>query len=224
MNNSLQDYVLVNLLPQSLKGDPFVVALTEAVEKELKEAYRKAETLANLHDVDNLPEPVLDYLLTQWHVTYDEGAGLATTIEEKRRLVKNAFKLHRIKGTKRALEMVLEMLDIRGVIKEWFEYGGDPHHFRIEIMEITTRGLSDDVLNLLDRLIEQYKRKSACLESIRIFLTGNAAMRLSSAVLSGEEITVYPWKQGEIETKGYARFGSASVTVETIMVYPEVRE
>lgn len=219
--NSLQDNVLVDLLPQSLKGDPFMVALAEAVEKELKDAYREAEKLANLHDVDNLPEPVLDYLLTQWHVTYDEGAGLATTIEEKRRLVKNAYKLHRIKGTKRALEMVLEMLNIRGVIKEWFEYGGEPHHFRIEIMEVTTKGLSDDTFSLLDRLIEQYKRKSSLLESIRIFLTSHAATSLSSAILSGEEITVYPWQQGEIETKGYARFGSASVTVETMTVYPK---
>lgn len=219
--NSLQDNVLVDLLPQSLKGDPFMVALAEAVEKELKDAYREAEKLANLHDVDNLPEPVLDYLLTQWHVTYDEGAGLATRIEEKRRLVKNAYKLHRIKGTKRALEMVLEMLNIRGVIKEWFEYGGEPHHFRIEIMEVTTKGLSDDTFSLLDRLIEQYKRKSAWLESIQIFLTGHAATSFSTAMLSGEEITVYPWQETNIESRGSAKLGSASISVETLTVYPQ---
>lgn len=218
--NNLQDYVLVDLLPQSLKGDPFVVALAEAVEKELKEAYREAEKLANLHDIDNLPEPVLDYLLCQLHVTFDEGAGLAATIEEKRRLVKHAYALHRMKGTKRALEMVLDLLDMRGRIVEWFEYGGEPYHFRIELLEITNKGLSDESLSLLDKLIEAYKNKRSWLEVINIYLTGKGKMHLASAMQGGEEITVYPWQQSSIETKGYARFGSSSVTVETMTVYP----
>lgn len=222
--NSIRDQVVVNLLPQSLKSDPFVVALAEAVEKELKEAYREAERLANFMDVDNLPESVLDHLLWYFHITYDEGAGLATTIEEKRRLVKNAIKIHRIKGTKKALEMVLEILDMRGRITEWFEYGGEPYHFRVELLEITNKGLSDDSLALLDRLIEAYKNKRSWLEAINIFLTGKGKIYLASALQAGEQITVYPWQPGEIETKGYARLGSASMSVETLIVYPERKE
>lgn len=222
--NSIRDQVVVNLLPQSLKSDPFVVALAEAVEKELKEAYREAERLANFMDVDNLPESVLDHLLWYFHITYDEGAGLATTIEEKRRLVKNAIKIHRIKGTKKALEMVLEMLDMRGRITEWFEYGGEPYHFRVELLEITNKGLSDDSLALLDRLIEAYKNKRSWLEAINIFLTGKGKIYLASALQAGEQITVYPWQPGAIETKGYARLGSASMSVETLTVYPDRKE
>lgn len=222
--NSIRDQVVVNLLPQSLKSDPFVVALAEAVEKELKEAYREAERLANFMDVDNLPESVLDHLLWYFHITYDEGAGLANTIEEKRRLVKNAIKIHRIKGTKKALEMVLEMLDMRGRITEWFEYGGEPYHFRVELLEITNKGLSDDSLALLDRLIEAYKNKRSWLEAINIFLTGKGKIYLASALQAGEQITVYPWQPGMIETKGHARLGSASMSVETLTVYPERKE
>lgn len=222
--NNIRDQVVVNLLPQSLKNDPFVVALAEAVERELKEAYWEAEQLANFMNVENLPEPVLDHLLWYFHITYDEGAGLATTIEEKRRLVKNAYKLHRIKGTKQALEMVLDMLDMRGRITEWFEYGGEPYHFRIELLEITNKGLSDNALALLDKLIEAYKNKRSWLEAINIFLTGQGKMYMASAMLSGEAITVYPWQPGEIETKGYARLGSASMSVETLIVYPERKE
>jgi len=218
--NDIYSVSLLDLLPESLKRDPDMVALTKAIDPEIQEIVEKLKNVEILSRIDELPEPVLDHLLYQFHITFDEGAGLITSIEEKRRFIKNAIQMHRLKGTKRALELVLEMLDIRGVIKEWFEYGGEPYHFRIDILEVTTKGLSNEILGLLDRLIEQYKRKSAWLESIRIYLTNKGKMHLASVLQSGEEITVYPWQQREIETKGYARFGSSAVTVETMTVYP----
>lgn len=218
--NDIYSASLLDLLPESLKRDPEVVALAKAVDPEIRAIAEDIKKVEILSRIDELPEPVLDHLLYQFHITFDEGAGLITSVEEKRRFIKSAIQIHRIKGTKRALEMVLEILDIRGVIKEWFEYGGEPYHFRIDILEVTTKGLSNEILGLLDRLIEQYKRKSAWLESIRIYLTNKGKMHLASVLQSGEEITVYPWQQREIETKGYARFGSSAVTVETMTVYP----
>src|SRR5690606_24393765 len=136
--NDIYSVSLLDLLPESLKRDPDMVALTKAIDPEIQEIVEKLKNVEILSRIDELPEPVLDHLLYQFHITFDEGAGLITSIEEKRRFIKNAIQMHRLKGTKRALELVLEMLDIRGVIKEWFEYGGEPYHFRIDILEVTT--------------------------------------------------------------------------------------
>ncbi len=45
--NSLRDYSIPLLLPDSLRNDDFVVALGEAFETEMKEMYREAEILSN---------------------------------------------------------------------------------------------------------------------------------------------------------------------------------
>lgn len=43
----------------------------------------------------------------------------------------------------------------------------------------------------------------------------------STVLLTGEEITVYPWQTSSIETKAKYVLGSAMQTIETLTVYPE---
>ena len=49
----------------------------------------------------------------------------------------------------------------------------------------------------------------------------HSSMFFASAFLSGEEITVYPWSQKNLETKGTYTLGSASQSIETITIYPQ---
>lgn len=212
---------LIDLLPPNLRKNPDLLAAAAAIDQGFFDVVDTVAYTLILADVDNLPEPMLDHLMWQFHITFEEGAGLAETVEEKRRFVKNALRIHKLKGTKRALEMAIELLDMRGIITEWFEYGGDPYHFRIDLLEVTTKGLSEEIILLLEKLINAYKNRRSWLEAINVFLTGRGKMYIASAMQAGEEITVYPWQETTIETKGTARLGSVSQSVETLTVYPE---
>lgn len=187
--NSLQDYSIATLLPESLKKDPFVVALGEAVEKELKEAYREAESMSNFSDVDKLPEPLLDYLAHQKHVDFYDNT---LPIEKKRGLVKNATMWHRKKGTKWAVEQVVSLIFNNSQVTEWFEYGGNPYFFRVE----TEQALTDETeVSRLVKLIDSAKNRRSWLENVTIKRTNDMNLFASGVVSE--------WKKTDLETKQF---------------------
>lgn len=215
--NNLQDYSIVSLLPESLKQDSFLVALSEAAEKELKEAYREAETLSNFSEVENLPEFLLDYIAFQKHVDFYDNTF---PIETKRALVKESINYHRIKGTPAAVEKVLSAVLGDVSLTEWFEYGGDPYNFKVNINVLTT-GLSEETTNLVDRLIDSYKNRRSFVEIINLFLANKSKRYMNTTMISGEEIILRPWRQTEIETKVSHTFGITIQSGEALYVYPQ---
>lgn len=208
---------LVDLLPPNLARDKRVRAAAQSLDGELQVITASIKRLPFMPNLDSLDEAWIDELLWQYHV---EGAELATTLDEKRALVRNSIEIHRTKGTRYALERVIDLLGMRAIVSEWFEHGGDPYTFRIEVLEVTNKGLTGEKLRLLERLIMEYKNTRSWLTSIRVHLTSRGHIRFACNTSGGETVTVYPWSVGLIESRG--RIGSAQATVqsEIITVYP----
>jgi len=139
------------LLTPSIVGDEKIKAFAEAFEKQFEQLYALTEIPCILPRIDELPEEVLDLLAWQFHV---EGWELATSIEEKRNLVKNAIELHRYKGTKWAIKKVFGLLNMNAVVKEWFETGGEPYTFDVELLDVVRE---DTPIAKLIELINEYK-------------------------------------------------------------------
>ena len=96
----------------------------------LAKRWQEAELGILYPAIDRLPEPVLDILAYDLKVDwYDYGYS----IEEKRRTLRDAWKVHRIKGTKAAVETAISAVYPHTKVLEWWEYGGDPYHFRLDI-------------------------------------------------------------------------------------------
>ncbi|CDX01309.1 Phage tail protein [Desulfitobacterium hafniense] len=182
--NSLTDYFLVNLLPDSLKKDKFIVALAEAVEVELKEVYKDAEVLSNLYDVDKLPEAFLDFIAYQKHVDFYDNS---LPIETKRKLVKESSYLHRIKGTPKAVENLVETVFGDGEVEEWWQYDGDPYHFRV----ITANpSATAEKVSILAKSVESVKRLSAYFDGVIVTMTAENDLYFSAVVQIVGSITV----------------------------------
>lgn len=179
------------LFPPSLLQDEFIVAAIESVEIQLRDLYDKvyffADKLAK-HDFSGLPEVLIDYLAYEFHVDYYEDL----TYQEKCNVLSGALEAHRKKGTKHALERVLSMLNLRGNIQEWFEYGGDPYHFKVKIMNIGNNRINQESVELLERLINVYKNNRSWIESFEFYVPTRANLRIATALKSGESITAYP--------------------------------
>lgn len=117
--------------------------------------------------IDEVDSSVLPFLAEQFHVLGYEGWNLAVTEKQKRELIKSSILLHRKKGTKYAIETVLNSLDILTKVTEWFEYDGDPYLFKVKAKMID-RGYSFDVYEQILGVVNNYKNKRSHIEEIEI--------------------------------------------------------
>ncbi len=154
--------MIKEVLPESLRVDENIKALIEAVEPELETIQAQIPNVLIYSRIDTLSEEVIDLLAWQFHI---EGYELAETEEEKRALVKKAIELHRYKGTRWAIKKVLELLNMQGVIKEWFEYGGEPYRFKVDV-GISNKELTPELIDKLINLINEYKNERSLLEEL----------------------------------------------------------
>lgn len=139
--------------------------------------------------IDKVEKRFLPVLAEMLHITGNEGWNLAKNEDEKRALLKNAFNLHKIKGTKQAIKDVLKTLKLEGQILEWFEYGGDPYYFKV-VLKVFEREFKEDLENQLLALIYEYKNERSWLEKIEVYLSSLAEITLYSRLLAGEVITL----------------------------------
>jgi phage tail P2-like protein len=182
---SLIDNSIVDLLPPSLKVDPFIVALGEAVEKELKDAYREAESLSNLNDVDKLPEHLLDYLAHQKHVDFYENS---LPIEQKRELIKRSQFIHRKKGTPAAVEDLITTLFGEGKVVEWYEYGGDPYHFKVVT---NNRSVTQEKAEEFIKALNTVKRLNSILDIVELSTSDEMQLYFAGVVHTGEKLVLW---------------------------------
>lgn len=211
----LKDSSVLKLLPDSVLNDDIITA-AKVVDTRFAKIVNKADNIIFYDDLMKLDDDVLEHLLYQHHVTDLEGAALATTKEQKVNLIMNSAYMHSIKGTSEAIEHVLRMLDMRGKVSEWFEYGGEPYYFRVDLVEIENRGLSQTEQTLLLQLINAYKRKSAWLESIKLYLTTRAHVYYACSTIVGLSQTVYPYTPKEVVTEAAVNNVAATVMGMTI--------
>lgn len=123
---------LTELLPANISRDPQANSMAQAVQPQLDEIKTAIPLLEIYKRIDELPLSVLRMLALENQVYYDEW-DLATTIEEKRELVKQSFNLNMRRGTKWAVERVLELVTGVTGVQEWFEYSGQPYHFKVTL-------------------------------------------------------------------------------------------
>lgn len=117
------------LLPASVTGDPEMVAVLAALDRIWQQFAPIVPNLGLLAAIDLQPEAVVDKLAYQSHVDYwNDSWPLAT----KRQVVKDSIRLHRIAGTRGAVEDVIDAVwDGGATVQEWWEYGGEPGTFQV---------------------------------------------------------------------------------------------
>lgn len=161
MSKELQSTSLLDILPENLLADAQIYAAARALDDELQKVTAATRDALILPRIDELSEEVVDLLAWQWSVDfYDELKSLA----EKRNAVKQSIAVHRIKGTRRAVELALHMVYTSGEVSEWFEYGGRPYYFRVRFIE--PESIRTEDVDRVIRIINAVKNTRSWLESI----------------------------------------------------------
>lgn len=146
---TLKDVKIQDILPQNLKKDPNIYALSEACNPLFSYLQEKAKSGSIFANLDDLPGDVLDHIALQlavnpWRDSWD--------IEFKRNAIKASPEIKRTKGTMYAIERALNALGSRSKIIEWQNQTppGTPGTFNIEVMEFpesnTPRDAQEDII------------------------------------------------------------------------------
>ena len=167
---------MVRMLPEPLKRDDGTAAMARVAAEELARRGIASGLPRLWGRFDDMDGDLLDILAEDLGLTwYDSDAPAAV----KRELLKNSGQVFRRLGTKWAVKNVIGTYFGEGFVKEWFEYEGDPGHFRVYS---SNPSVNQERLEEFLSLLERVKRTSAKLDGIFITLTGMMPLCAGMAV------------------------------------------
>ena len=162
MNESIYSADFTASFPLVLQDDETIVALAKIVAEPL-EVFANETKLATIYaNIDNLPEAVLDVLAYDFKVDW---YNYDYSIEQKRETIKNSWNVHRTLGTKYAVETAISAVYPNTKVEEWFEYGGKPYFFRLNIDVTDTLPNPEGHQQVLKRL-RYYKNLRSHIDEI----------------------------------------------------------
>ncbi|MBN1045458.1 phage tail protein I [Clostridium botulinum] len=214
---NLNNVDLLSLQTSYLQQDKFVQALCKALNPYLTKLSDSVNLVYIYGRIDELNEDAIDSLAWQFHVDFYD---YTLSLDQKRKLVKKSILLHKIKGTKKAVEEACTTVFGKTTIKEWFEYDGKPYYFGLNV-DITEVGASPEELKKLDILIDAYKNKRSWVDFINLFIASSGNTYIGSTTFISEEISIYPWSVSEITAKFDIGIPINTFSSEIIEIYPK---
>ena len=190
MTKALVDIYFVDLLPSSISGDPTIRAAAQALDAVLAQTTANINAINIWSRIDDIEEPLLSTLAWQLHVDYWDKAWPDSA---KRATIKKAYILHMRKGTPAAVEdAVSAAVGSNCLVKEWFEYGGEPGYFRVQTEKSTT-GWSPSVFDGLVILIKKNKNVRSWLSSLRFIRQASLLLSAGMVLITRPRITIAPY-------------------------------
>lgn len=166
------------------------------------------------------PAAALPYLA--WALSVDQWSS-DWSDDRKRLVISNSIELHKIKGTRRAIDLAISNIDLSIVVKEWFEH--EPRlqrgTFTVDVFS-ENQPLSAELLDDVYKSIENVKRKSAHYDGISLNLKSRSKAYLGAVCLLGETVKIYPRQVENISVSTSLRVGHGVRIQETLYIKPRV--
>lgn len=182
---NLKGSLFTELLPSDLQHDPETQALAYAVSKQISKVVDYADSACIYIAIDSVPEAVLDLLAVElrtpvYKQTYD--------IEVKRALVRESLIFYDQMGTPAAVNRILEAVFGVGYIKEWWECGLQPHHFKAYT---TNPSVTAANVQEFKEILASVKRLSSWLDEVVLDLSTDPALpKIGFFVHTGDILTL----------------------------------
>ena len=173
--------------------------------------------LRTLYNPDTCPVQLLPWLAWTWSVDrWDNKWSEAV----KRSAIRSAFYVHAHKGTIGALRRVVEPLGYLIDVIEWWQTTpkGVPGTFALKVGVLDT-GITEEMYLELERLIDDAKPVSRHLTGLAISLETAGTVFIGASVYEGDELSVYPPTQRDIDVSGVFRTGGREHHIDTMDIY-----
>lgn len=154
----IDEITLLDILPVSLKNDE-ILKISEGIDKILHRINNKTDKTYIYKNLDETYPEVIDELFWEWHVDYySEDLDL----NKKIKLIKSSYMNHLRKGTPWAVENMLNDILEGYYLLEWFDYGGQPYHFKV----VTQNEINANILSSINKAIMITKNVRSYFEGV----------------------------------------------------------
>ncbi len=154
------DYNIADNLPESLNREN-LQQVAQVIDEKMHELDMMTELVSIYPRIDELSSDFIDALAIQMHVDFYDTT---LPLEKRRALVKNSVRWHMRKGTKSVVQELVATVFDSGVVSEWFEYNGEPYHFRVTLQNDTD--VTPDNLALVAKVATTVKNVRSWLDGI----------------------------------------------------------
>lgn len=209
-NHGLTVENLMRVLPAVLARDKNAHALAEAIAEALVAELESIDLVRIYARIDELPEDLLDILAYDFKVDWWDGDY---TLEQKRKTLKDSWRVHRMMGTRAAVELATRAVFSTATVSEWFEYGGKPYYFRLSVDDTDILVTDEGHQKLMDR-INWFKSLRSRLEKIEYVSTITLApsiVGIASGLGYAMTETTLPTLEREFDFSSRLSAGSAQM-------------
>lgn len=175
------DFDITKLVPKFLREDRNGYAMMKALEAGMNYFLEVAQVgLDTWGTPERMPEWRLDELAWEYDIVYDSNAAIA----EKREWIKNAVDFYRIYGTVEGIRQYLLARFTDVEVKEWWEYDGEPYHFKVTVSGEWSQSISAWTVNAINEI----KNARSVLDELDVNGDDSIAAVLTGTQISGTEI------------------------------------
>lgn len=151
---------ITDILPAHLASDERVQALGYAINRAMQRLMGYCKNIGVYNSIDTVPEEILDLLALELKTQYYDDSQ---SIEVKRNLIKNTLVWYMKTGTPASVTEAVAAVFGNGEVEEWFEYGGEPYHFKVHTSNINS---TDEMVQQLMNIISTMQNARSHLESV----------------------------------------------------------
>lgn len=156
------DFNIERLVPRHILADKNGYALAKAIERAFQIVAEAAQNgIDIIKDPQKMPEWRLDERAGELGCLYDYNG----TVEQKRYWISQATYLYSVYGTPQAIYNFLEGFFQTVEVEEWWQYSGDPYHFRVTV---SGEGYSADKIAWATKAILGVKNVRSVLDDVTI--------------------------------------------------------
>lgn len=209
------DYRIADRLPESLNRDN-MRELAETIDAKMAEINQMSELVSIYPRIDELSSDLIDALAIQQHVDYYDKT---LPLDTRRAIVRRSMRWHLKKGTKGVVQEMVQTVFESGVVHEWYEYGGDPYYFRVELM--SNIRITPSNLDAIVKAINMVKNVRSWLDKLAFKRGAMVLQYVGGAVNTNVKYEIFPSeiKDMSISSIGYA--GGSIYYHAAYEVYPK---
>lgn len=206
----------LRLLPAFMRDDEAAVALSKSMDRLIGEPGKRLKTIRVWDSIDDLTEEECDELA--WELSID-WYDSTYPLEVKTSLIKNYIYAKRKNGTKASLLSVLRSIFKGAEIEEWFEYGGPPYAFRLEV-QIPENGVTAAQQSRTLANIKYYKNVRSWLEKLNYTHESHGELKVGACTVVLPKVEIWPELVENLEVTYGVTIGGAAITRQELEIFP----
>lgn len=214
-----KDAEILDILPFTFKK-PREMAMSKTIKQITAIFYAMVCQFDFWVNIDNITnETLLDAMAAELDCPF---YATDMPIEQKRDVIKAAKEYNSHVGTVGAIQTVLKAAFGGGEVSEWFEYGGLPYYFTLNIpVDFGGKYVSKEMVENFYKMLSKAKNKRSKLDELTIEAVAEFGIGMSVVVGKRHRRSIIPSTKRAIGASGIAHIGTILANQHrNVIIYP----